>query len=425
MAPKPAAAPRQVTLPQDFERGLRGLIASERTNALQAGRVSVIGLDKVKERFGKSWSRLAERAGRITRNTVERYLLPGDIFTVFQETNYVIVFAQLDAECARMKCTLIADEITKALLGDEGSDLISVETSLAELDARDEAGAETWLARLLAGAALKPAAPEAEADQGKIASGPRLARRDALEGLHYTFRPMWDTTHDVLSLYNCIAALPTTDEHGYAEAELALGEADDVTRLDEAIQACVLGELSRIAREGGKLLLGLPVHFDTLAAAARRRRYLDTLSHSLTLQQAKQLVIEILDVPDGVPQSRMMELTTPMRPLCRGLVARVRIDAADLTALRGTGIIAAGCRIPSGLAPELVLMQHMNRFNRAAEKATLPTYARGLRSLSLAAAAVGAGFRYIDGDGVAKLVEHPGRVVGFNLLDVYRPVLRS
>jgi hypothetical protein len=424
MAPNPAAAPGKTGLPKDFERDLRGLIAAERTNALQAGRVSVIGLDKVKERLGKNWSRLAERASRIARNTVERYLLPGDIFTVVQETNYVIVFAQLDSECARMKCTLMADEIMKALLGEDGANLITVDLSLAELDARDEAGAGAWLTRLLGGAA-KPADPDAEADKAKQVPGAAIARRDPLDGVRYIFRPMWDTTHDVLSLFNCIAALPSSDETGYSEVDLSIADAEDVARLDDAVQGCVLTELARIAREGGKLLLGLPVHFETLAAAARRRRYLDVLARALTLQQAKQLVIEILDVPDGVPQSRMMEFTTPMKPLCRGLVARARTEAADLAALRGSGIVAAGCKLPAGSVPEMMLMQQMNRFNRAAEKAGMPTYARGLRTLSLAAAAVGAGFRYIDGEGVAKLVEHPGRVVGFTLLDVYRPILQS
>src|SRR5665213_4006270 len=125
---------RPLILSADFERRLKALLGSGQAVALQAGRVSIIGLDRVKERFGVAWKRLAARADQITRNTIKRYLLPGDIFAAFGGTNYVIVFASLDNEGARMKCFLIAREVTKALLGEEGAELISVGTAVAQLD---------------------------------------------------------------------------------------------------------------------------------------------------------------------------------------------------------------------------------------------------------------------------------------------------
>jgi hypothetical protein len=46
-----------------------------------------------------------------------------------------------------------------------------------------------------------------------------------------------------------------------------------------------------------------------------------------------------------------------------------------------------------------------------------------LRSVSITGAALGAGFRNIDGEGVAKLVDRPERVTLFNLSDIYRPIV--
>jgi hypothetical protein len=403
-------------LSSDFEQRLKTLIGSGEPGALQAGRVSLIGLDRVKERFGSSWERLASRADRIARNTIERYLLPGDIFTAFGEANYALVFSSLDTDRARMKCLLIANEVTKALLGDEGAELISVGTAVAKLDGGfsfdDMMSAERPL-DIHASPVVEPTEQPAS-----VELSPRPAANP--DSPRFSFQPMWDTAKAVLSTYLC------TPVDGDRQAEHDFGEGlDSIVQLDLALEKCVLGELTRLSKEGCKVLIGMSVHFETLAAAAHRRHFTQMLEQGLTSSAARLLVIEIADVPDGVPQSRMYELTTPLTRYCRALVARVRLESVDFTAFRGTKVAAVGCNIAGHPASELSIIQLMSRFNRAAEKGQLGTYVRGLRSVSLAAAAVGAGFRYIDGHSIGKFVLHPTRIVKFNLNDVYRSLLPS
>ena len=70
-----------------------------------------------------------------------------------------------------------------------------------------------------------------------------------------------------------------------------------------------------------------------------------------------------------------------------------------------------------------MVMQQLNRFARAvADKTGLPSYLHGAGSLSLVTAALGAGFAYIDGDAVAKLIDHPRGLVDFHVADLYRPL---
>lgn len=45
----------------------------------------------------------------------------------------------------------------------------------------------------------------------------------------------------------------------------------------------------------------------------------------------------------------------------------------------------------------------------------------GAQSRSLVATAVGAGFHYVDGDGVAATLNRPERIVPFQLADLYAP----
>jgi hypothetical protein len=416
-APAPAAAPAPGA---EFEDRLR-LLASQRTaETLQAGQISIIGLERVRERFGKSWERLADRAQRIARNTIERHLLPGDIFREWHDASYVIVFASLDPERAKMKCLLIADEVMKSLLGEEGGDLISVRSAVAQL--------EPGLGALLG---LSPERFQAIGPDGAIGEHP--ADPDALPSVpasaaaaptpthRFAYCPMWDTTQGAISAYRCVA-MPEDDDAGFTgEADRAYAnDPDKLAVLDFEMQAHVGKDLARLCADGRRVLVILSVHFDTIGSTARRTRYAQTLSRLVPAAAMKLLVVEIADVPDGVPQSRLHELVSPLRPLCRGMTARVRLESADLSGFGGNLVHAVGCSIAAQRSAELAIIQQMGRFSRAAEKAGVACFVHGISSVSLTAAAVGAGFRYVDGSAIAKLVDRPDRVSTFNLRDFYR-----
>ncbi len=66
-------------------------------------------------------------------------------------------------------------------------------------------------------------------------------------------------------------------------------------------------------------------------------------------------------------------------------------------------------------------MRRLSRSPPAAEKAGEVTLLHGAQSRSLVAAAVGAGFHYVDGDGVAATLNRPERIVPFQLADLYAP----
>jgi hypothetical protein len=272
--------------------------------------------------------------------------------------------------------------------------------------------------------------PTAAADAGvralETVKPPAAAsQKDKPGELHFAYRPMWDTTLGALSAYLCVPLSRSADASAALNDVTTSGggTAEALVQHDFDMQAHVCGILRRMQSEGCRVLIVLGVHFETLAAAARRRRYVETLAQSISAELARLLVIEIVDVPDGVPPSRIFDIVSALRSHCRGVSARVRIENADLGAFAGAHVHAVGCDIGSNRASELVLMQQLSRFSRAAEKVGVASFVHGLRSISLTGAAVGAGYRYIDGEGVAKLVQRPERVTLFNLGDLYRPIL--
>jgi hypothetical protein len=447
-APVPAPTPAPFACEGgDFQTRLRDMLSESTEGALLAGRVNVIGLKKVKERFGAEWDRFATRADRIARNTIERHLTPGDMYTGMQGFAYIMVFAQLSQDQAKVKSRLIADEIARSLLGEGDGALIEVKTAVAKIDggiAFKEVSLTDALATALGGdkdlelvdepAPRAPATPVAAPDgqweslpaAPRKTKPPRAAHADLLDDLRFVYRPMWDQSRSVVSAYYCVAQVPLADVgDARGDAETMIGDGGERPRLDHLTEQRVVADLADLAREGRQLFIVLPVHFETLSAQARRREYLRVLREQTTEETRKLLVIEIVGVPQGVPQTRLIDLLGPLKTLCRRVVLRLPLETADFTNIKGSGAEAIGADVTGRADAEFVLMQHMNRFARATAKAEFPCYIHGLRSISLVAGALGAGFGYIDGDAVASPIAHPRGVVEFRLADLYRSFIKS
>jgi hypothetical protein len=391
-----------------------------------AGRVNVVGLDKVKAYLGASWERMAERAERIARKVIERHLDQGDIYGSTGNDTYVMVFARLSPEQAQVKCLLIADEIAKTLLGEQGGDLLNVKTAATRIVGKLDAGGISPIDQIVTSLSnvadlLPMAVPVAAAPAAPPLGGrPSSISADVLGGLRLAYRPMWDSARNVIAAYLCAAQVPTSDVgSALSDAELAVADdANELARLDSTVQQRVMNDLADLIAEKRRLLITLPVHFESLGQGAWRRNYFAEMTR-LDAEGRKLLMVEIVGLPQGVLQSRLLDLIAPLRSLCRGVMLRVPLEMIDLTQVRGCVAAAVGCDLTGQSGSEIVLVQQMNRFARAVERTSMPSYVHGAQTLSLVTAALGAGFNYIDGDAVAKLVDHPRHAVEFGLADLY------
>lgn len=101
--------------------------------AAQAGRINVIGLDRIKEKLGDRWNALSDRVHAVARSALEKCLQPADIWTACGNS-YVIAFGSMNIGEARTKCRMIAQMIESALLGEDSGHGISVATAVATVD---------------------------------------------------------------------------------------------------------------------------------------------------------------------------------------------------------------------------------------------------------------------------------------------------
>ena len=393
----------------NFRDELRSIGRQAAPGTLLAGHISLLGLDRIKEKLGSNWDRLAARVDRIAQTTIKRYLVPGDIFTQWKGSSYVLVFSTLGPEQARMKCRLISNEISKALLGEENAENIEVKTVVVKLDHTFHIEDLGSLDKILT-QANEPQEPQTiETEQKHAAPVQQPPQR------RFAFRPMWNPRKRVLSSYRCVVT---------GTSKVLAADPKEVEELDFAAAEHVLDELDAILADRRVLLLGLPVHFETLSVGVTQRRYMELLAKRLTPDRARYALIALLDPPDGVVQSRLSQLLSPLRRYCRGIVATVNIDTPELGIFAAAGVHAVGFDVAAKSLPELTVMHHMNRFARAGERHNFGAFACGLRTTSLVAAGVGAGFTSLDGDAVAKVVDRPERVLSFQLSDLYQQFTR-
>jgi hypothetical protein len=443
-AAAPAAPTRAVTAEALYDR-IRILVPAGRDPASRTGQVNLIGVGRIRERLGGQWAHHAVNADRIARNAIERYLLGGDIYARWKDEGYIIVFATLDVHQAQIKCRLIGDEIIHKLFGeDEPGDLTDIHHVEVQGDGtvtfQPVPRFEDLIAKAADGAAVvtpgtslpapPPIASVPSALPGKRGPAVRIAAPkvvNPLAGLSYRYRPSWDPVRGVISAYLCVPMLPEApgSDELWRAALVLQNDADALEKLDFALLDHAIGVLEGLVGEKRRLLITVPVRFETLSASAHRRRYIDILHNRLTPEAASLMVIELVGVPEGVPEARLIEISAPLRAHARGVVARVRAETTDFMQYAAARIAAVGCDLNDQPGPELPLMQQMARFSKGAAKAGVATYLRGVNSLSLSSAALGAGFSHIDGDAIAVMVDQPRGIVEFSLLDLYKPAIKG
>lgn len=376
---------------EQFESQLENIILQHPT--VTTGRIQLINLEQIREKLGDKWEKKSQVAHQIVCTAIERRLAPDDIYSQYSELAYVIVFANLDKRQAQLKSVLIAKEISLKILGkDVNKDFIEVSTLVAKADGQATFEKLPTISELVH-ELEKPLAHEATALEENKDSHP-LKNED----IQFVFRPIWFAKQHVISTFLCIP-VTSTSNGGYLSSYSVLDNPDDTTQIFELDILAIMKvnkELVRLHNEHKTALFALPVHFETLADHNRRSIYFKKCNTILKGAE-NQIIFEVIGLPEGVPDTRIAEILSPLKPLSRSVLARFSIEHQDFTGYHSAGIHAVGVDLYEIDEDEKELIKAMNKFVEAANKNSLKTYVHGVRSLSLNTAAVTSGFDYIDG----------------------------
>ena len=233
------------------------------------------------------------------------------------------------------------------------------------------------------------------------------------------WEPMWDVRHERIPIYRARYVRNSRMWLQSPTEEL-------MTRADFMVRDAVLRELTGCLVQSRYILLGLPVRFWTIASYARRRDYLAALAERVSPASRKFLLIFITEVPDGVPEGRLMELLPSFRRFCREVVIETEVHLGDFAALGSARVFAVGADLSTSTEPERVQMLQIDQFARGAAKAGIGNSClAGVQSVPLVTAAIAAGFRYISGPAVAAFGPQVSNVRPLGLDCVYRANLEA
>lgn len=413
-----------------LERRLKVLLAQPQL--LSAGRIHMLNLDTLRASLGPAWDELRDRVHSSADRIINRHIDGKDVQFRSGDGEYIIVFATLSRQAASLVCAKIAEELYRLFLGDPKLAEITVSTAVGAVDGKllfEHASVADLLSAVeqtveangpeeQAAASTAPPPPTAAAG----AAEPRRLKLSQLEmaQIGTMYRPLWDVGRQVISTYMCTPVRRFPDGTS-VEGMLALSgvsEPQQLAKVDIDTLADTVEILDELFRNKFRLMVSVPVCFETLAARRTRQEYL-SICQSVPDYLRPFLIFEFLRFPAGVPSGRMSELVNEVRPFCRWTFLRVECRQQSFATLSGTGLTGLTTMISSDRGTEARIMEDMNSFVAAAERANLKTCIVGITSTSLAVAARAAGTTLIAGDRIGRAGEIPQHMLRFGWQDLF------
>lgn len=401
---------------EEMKQKLKALCLGK--DALKAGRVQFLGLDRLEQHFGPSWHRHRDRAFMLAKRVLQRRLRPIDLFWELPGSGFVFVSGDASPQEAQLRCAMIGDEIARLLLGEEAlAGIVSAKTVVSELDG---------ILSLMPGGQRSESS---DAEPNEAANGDGGGFDDWDIGLDLDndasrrvigFRPIWSPKKDAVFAFRYLSGFEFSEGPNAAPASTM-----EPVPNSSPIQGdlLVLGNVvSRVVaefRKGFRFLTTVPVHLATFRRTSDRLSYMQAI-HRLSQTVRAHLIVVVVGADETIPQSRMVEIVSPLRGACRTVVVRVDRLTTPLGWVAAAGAQGVSCEVEPGRDTASQVLQSINRFAAEAERNGLTSCLNGVSNLPTAVAAACAGIDFIDGDAIGSVRPTPGAVMRYSPLDLYR-----
>lgn len=397
--------------------------------AISAGCVNIISVEAIRERTGERWPRKRDQVVTFVERAFSRLCQAGDIMVSLNDSEFVTVQPSVSRTAALGLSTNILSEALAFFLGAAAREdlhifqvtsFVNGELSVQPVDAG------TLLAGEDSGAWSEPAeggseslAPISEDLVWSKTHRTRLSSPPDIElDVAITPEPTWNVGARVVASFLLRPSIWLTEgelpERPAECGELSPTLAGEVAASGLAFAAELIGEA------GIQVALHAPLSLNALTYSASRYRLLHTL-RELEPQVRRFLILEITDLSEGLPQSRLTELVAMLSPFCRAVLARAPSEMADVRAWRGCGLsgVTLDCRRLE--ATDRDAQHRLATFVRRAAEASTACVGYGLPTSSLMLAAWASGFTHLGGPALSEEIPGPKTVVRLQPTELFAP----
>ena len=216
--------------------------------------------------------------------------------------------------------------------------------------------------------------------------------------LRLEYRPFWNLKSNLLTTYGIVPACNRRGQPcaGYTNILPRHFTGDETLALDKLLLQESVATLASTARSENLALVITSLHAATLQHAATALEFIHCCK-SIRKSLSSRLLFEIVNVDRLIGLAEAHERVVLLSTLGRGVLGRTSIKAKNLSVLKAIRVTAVGFDLSDDRQEEALLMKDLDIFAVVAQRSKLESYARGLSTLSLTVAAVGAGIGYLEG----------------------------
>lgn len=330
------------------------------------GCVYIIGLERIRAETEPRWDKVRDSVWNHLENLLRQRLAPTDFYAALDEQSVLVSLPSHTPAEGYICCQRIAHDLHSVMLGPCPPEELSVWRARYRADGvltRDTA-------EILTAPDIQAAiARTADSDPHHMARMGGFGTHQPKIAFHHQFQPVWNARSETVMTWRCVSITePRLDDSLARTARARLELSVTLSRIRHV--ARVLGE-NRAA--GQRFLIWLPLPLELISAPLSRAEITAAL-REIDERLHPFLLLEIEDLPRGMPQSRLSDIVSMLRPYCLAVLAQLPARTANYRAYQGTGLSGIGLSLSSETVRGAEMLSEIFKLGVAAKSQDIHGY---------------------------------------------------
>jgi hypothetical protein len=399
-----------------------GIKAASSPALMDRGCVHVIGLEPLRDRAGPRWEKMRVSVCARLEMILRQRLGPSDFFLPLDDVAYLVTMPGTEPEDAQITCLRVTYDLYVSYLGECSLDSICLyRAKQADGNAIAVERITTERLETLAERAGTPEGGAQPLNHTPATSGQRADQGTAIN-TEVHFLPMWDAHKEAITLYTCA---PTRLALRSAPSmNLSLDELKPQCRAEVEISCLQQGvaALSRHLKRGERFMMAFQVRYDTLSSHIGRVQFTDAC-RELPSEFRQYLIIQLADVPSGVPQSRLSDLVIAVKPYVKAVMSEIPESCRSYADYGGIGLHAIGMNLEGSKLTRQQKADALTRLVTLSKPGGISTFITGVADFAILRTAHKGKIHFIGGPAIASPLDEPRPMTRLRWDDVARSLV--